>query len=42
MTGWRVCRPVNSNMGMICGAFKRLWNPRPIVIPHRQDANRYG
>jgi hypothetical protein len=24
VTGWRLCRPVESNMGMIPGLFKRL------------------
>jgi hypothetical protein len=35
VTGWRICRPVNGNMGMICGAFKRLWNP---LQPRRSGA----
>jgi hypothetical protein len=31
-TGGRVCPPVTSNMGMICGAFKRLKNRDKMVF----------
>ena len=40
-TGWRICPPVISNMGMICGAFKRLKNRDKMaldVIPGRRAA----
>ena len=39
-TGWRICPPVISNMGMICGAFKRLKNRDKMASKRHSGASR--